>query len=179
MELLGAPYLSREQGGYYSKEDAARARIEHLKSFIRFWPYMSVVDSFQQWAYENHDAASEPHNCNARWSELWERFMPGVDWSGFEELAATGWQRKQHIFQDPLYYVEYGLAGLGAIQVWSNSLTDHAAAVRDYRKALSLGNTVPLPVLFKTAGASLSFDRKTIVQAVRLLEDTIASLESA
>jgi oligoendopeptidase F len=176
MELLSAPYIARELGGFYSKEEAARARKEHLKGFIRFWPYMSVVDSFQHWVYENHSAASDPSNCDRKWAELWERFMPGVDWSGFEELAATGWQRKLHILQDPFYYIEYGLAGLGAIQVWNYSLNDHAGAVRAYRKALSLGGTVPLPALFEAAGARLSFDRGTVTKAVRLLEDTIAAL---
>jgi oligoendopeptidase F len=178
MELLSAPYISKDEGGYYSKEDTARARIDHLKGFIRFWPYMAVVDSFQHWAYDNHSAASQPDNCDAKWAELWARFMPGVEWDGFEEEAATGWQRKLHILQAPFYYIEYGLAGLGAIQVWSNSLQDHAGAVRAYRKALSLGGTVPLPVLFETAGARFSLGRDTIQAAVRLLEETIASLES-
>lgn len=179
MELLSAPYIFKDEGGFYSKEDAARARIEHLKGFIRFWPYMAVVDSFQHWAYENHSEASDPENCDAKWTGLWKRYVPGVDWSGFDEQVATGWQRKLHILQSPFYYIEYGLAALGAIQVWSNSLKDHAGAVRAYRKALSLGGTVPLPVLFETAGARFAFDRSTITKAVRLLEETIASLESA
>ena len=178
MELLSAPYLTRQEGGFYSLEDTARARIEHLKSFILFWPYMTVVDAFQHWAYENPLLASQPNNCDTKWTELWQRFMPGVDWSGFEDVVATGWQRKPHIHQAPFYYIEYGLAGLGAIQVWSNSLRDHPGAVRAYRKALSLGGTVPLPRLFETAGASFSFSRRTIANAVKLLEDTISSLES-
>ena len=177
MELLSAPYLARQEGGFYSQEDIARAWGEHLKGFIRFWPYMAVVDAFQHWAYENLLLASNPENCDAKWAELWQRFMPGVDWSGFEDVMATGWQRKPHIFQAPFYYIEYGLAGLGAIQMWSNSLNDHAAAVQAYRKALSLGGTVPLPKLFETAGANFSFQRSTITKAVDLLEDTIASLE--
>jgi oligoendopeptidase F len=178
MELLSAPYLTRQEGGFYNQEEAARARCEHLKGFIRFWPYMTVVDAFQHWAYENHSLASDPINCDAKWAELWERFMPGVDWSGFEDVMATGWQRKPHIHQVPFYYIEYGLAGLGAIQVWSNSLRDHPGSVQAYRKALSLGGTVPLPRLFETAGASFSFSRSTIANAVNLLEDTISSLES-
>jgi oligoendopeptidase F len=178
MELLSAPYLTRQEGGFYSPEEAARARIEHLKSFILFWPYMAVVDAFQHWVYENHTLASDPDNCDRKWTELWIRFLPDVDWSGFEEVMSTGWQRKAHILQVPFYYIEYGLAGLGAIQVFSNSLTDHAGAVQGYRKALSLGGTVPLPVLFKTAGASFSFSRSTLANAVNLLEGTIASLES-
>jgi oligoendopeptidase F len=178
MELLSAPYLTRQEGGFYSEEEAARARIEHMEGFIRFWPYMTVIDAFQHWAYENHSLASDPNNCDAKWAELWEHFMPGIDWSGFEEMVATGWQRKPHIHQSPFYYIEYGLAGLGAIQVWSNALNDRAGAVQAYRKALSLGGTVPLPVLFETAGANFSFSRDTIIKAVNLLEDTIASLES-
>lgn len=178
MELLSAPYLTRQEGGFYSQAEAARARIEHLQGFIRFWPYMTVVDAFQHWVYENHSLASDPKNCDAKWAELWKRFVPGVDWTGFEDVMATGWQRKPHIHQVPFYYIEYGLAGLGAIQVWSNSLNDHAGTVQAYRKALSLGGTVPLPMLFETAGASFSFSRSTIAKAVNLLEDTIASLES-
>ena len=177
MELLSSPYLARQEGGFYSQEDTARARAEHLKGFIRFWPYMAVVDAFQHWAYENISLASDPDYCDTKWVELWQRFMPGVDWSGFEDVLASGWQHKAHIFQAPFYYIEYGLAGLGAIQMWSNSLNDHAAAVQAYRKALSLGGTVPLPKLFETAGANFSFQRSTITKAVDLLEDTIASLE--
>lgn len=177
MELLSAPYLARQEGGFYTQEDTARARGEHLKGFIRFWPYMAVVDAFQHWTYENLSQASDLDNCDAKWVELWQRFMPGVDWTGFEDVLATDWQRKAHIFQAPFYYIEYGLAGLGAIQMWSNSLNDHAAAVQAYRKALSLGGTVPLPQLFKTAGANFSFQRSTITKAVDLLEGTIASLE--
>lgn len=177
MELLSAPYLTRQEGGFYSQEDTARARTEHLKGFIRFWPYMAVVDAFQHWVYENLSLSSDPENCDAKWVELWQRFMPGVDWSGFEDVLASSWQHKAHIFQTPFYYIEYGLAGLGAIQMWNNSLNDHAAAVQAYRKALSLGGTVSLPKLFETAGANFSFQRSTITKAVDLLENTISSLE--
>lgn len=177
MELLTAPYLAEEQGGFYSPADAARARIEHLEEALLFWPYMAVVDMFQHWVFKNHKAASKPDHCDAHWDELWQHFMPGVDWSGLEDEKVTGWHRKLHIHQVPFYYVDYGLAQLGAVQVWANSLQDQKAALRDYRTALSLGSTRPLPELFAAAGAKLAFDADTLSQAVELIMNSIEELE--
>ncbi len=177
MELLASPYLTAEHSGFYSAGEAARARIEFLERAIQFWPYMAVVDAFQHWVYGNPGSASEPENCDARWAELWERFMPGVDWSGLETGLSTGWQRKQHIHQVPFYYVEYGLAQLGAVQVWRNALDDQSGAVRAYRKALAKGGMLPLPQLFALAGARFAFDEQILRQAVGLMEGTIAALE--
>jgi oligoendopeptidase F len=89
----------------------------------------------------------------------------------------TGWQRKLHIHEVPFYYVEYGLALLGAVQVWRRALSDQAEAVTAYRRALALGNTVTLPELFATAGARFAFDEGTLGEAVALMERTIDSLE--
>ncbi len=177
MELLAAPYLAAEQGGFYSRADAARARLEHLERSLLFWPYMAVVDAFQHWVYEHPDAARDPQACDRTWRALWQRFMVGVDWSGFEEVVATGWQRKLHIFQVPFYYIEYGLAQLGAVQVWANALRDQAAAVAAYRRALALGDTVPLPALYTAAGARFALDADTLRQAVELMTQVIAQLE--
>ena len=178
MEFLASPYLIEQAGGFYSKTESARARIEHLDSSLRFWPYMAVVDAFQHWVYMHHQAATDPANCDARWAELWERFMIGQDWDELEEEKVTGWQRKLHILQTPFYYIEYGLAQLGAVQVWRNALADQASAVSAYRKALSLGGTVTLPQLFATAGAKFAFDPGTVQQAVDLIEKNIAELET-
>jgi oligoendopeptidase F len=178
MELLASPYLLQELGGFYSPEEAARARIQHLESMLLFWPYMAVVDAFQQWVYENQSAALIPENCDSCWARLWERFMPGVDWSGFEEEMRTGWQRKLHIFEEPFYYVEYGLAQLGAVQIWRNSLNDQAGAVTAYRQALSLGTSVTLPDLYSAAGANFAFDVTTVRQAVNLILETVSEFES-
>jgi oligoendopeptidase F len=177
MVLLASPYLPASEGGFYSEKDAARALIEHLEEEVLFWPYMAVVDAFQHWAYTNQTAAANPDNCDQRWGELWQRYMIGVDWSGLEDLMVTGWQRKQHIFEVPLYYVEYGLASLGAFQVWRNALKDQKAAVAAYRRALALGGTVPLPKLYETAGARFAYDFQTVRDAVSLAEEMIEKLE--
>ena len=178
MELLAAPYLSRTHGGYYTEADAARARIEHLEGIITFWPYMAVVDAFQHWVYNDIDTARDPEACDAKWAELWMRFMRGIDWSGLDQEMRTGWHRKLHIHQIPFYYVEYGLAQLGAVQVWSGALRDQAGAVARYRRALGQGGAAPLPALYETAGARFAFDAGTLRMAVDLVERTIAELSA-
>jgi len=102
--------------------------------------------------------------------------MKGVDWSGLEDARVSGWQRKLHIHLVPFYYVEYGLAQLGAVQVWANALKHRENAMAAYRKAISLGGTVTLPELYETAGARFAFDAQTLRQAVDLMEKTIDDL---
>lgn len=177
MELLAAPYYTKDQGGFYTPADAARARIKHLEDTLCFWPYMAVVDAFQHWVYLNPDEALQPDRCDQMWGQLWDRFMQGVDWSGLEPQKLTGWHRKLHIFQVPFYYVDYGLAQLGAFQIWHNAMNDQSKAVRKYRKALSLGATASLPDLFNVAGITFAFDEATLQKAVDIAETTISELE--
>ncbi len=176
MELLGAPYLAASRGGFYTEVDAARAQAEHVEELITFWPYMAVVDSFQHWVYGNPDAAMDGAACDDEWARLWKRFMPDVDWSGLEPEMAAGWRRKLHIHQIPFYYIEYGLAQVGAMQVWRNSFQDPEGAVRQYRHALSLGGTVTLPEVFAAAGARFSSDAGTLRELVSLAEENLAKL---
>jgi oligoendopeptidase F len=178
MELLGTPYLAVSEGGFYSANDAKRAVVQHLESIITFWPYMAVVDAFQHWVYQHEAEAADPARCDSVWDTLWKRFMRGVDWSGLEQQAMTGWQRKLHIFQYPFYYVEYGMAQLGAVQVWRNALHDQAQAVRQYRHALSLGGTVPLPQLYAAAGAAFKFDVAMLQDVVTLIETKLGEMET-
>jgi oligoendopeptidase F len=117
----------------------------------------------------------EPANCDRQWAALQRRFMPGVDWTGFEAALETGWHRKLHIFMEPFYYVEYGLAQLGATQVWANALKDQGAAVAAYRKALALGGTRSLPELYAAAGAKFAFDAGTLRTVVSLIEQKLAT----
>ena len=178
MELLASPFLAEKDGGFYSDEDSARARIEHLEKVIMFWPYMAVVDAFQHWAYTNPDEALKSDNCDAEWTALWERFQMSehIDYSGCEDIIATGWHNKLHIYHVPFYYVEYGMAQLGAIQIWGKSLKDAKKAIGDYRAALSLGGNATLPQLYEAAGARFSFDDKTLEYAANLIEEQIKDL---
>jgi oligoendopeptidase F len=177
MELLASPYLTRTNGGFYLDAEAAYARSEHLEGMILFWPFMAVIDSFQQWVYENPEMGTDPADCDKKWGDLWDRFIPGVDWTGLEEFKVTGWHRKPHIHQVPFYYVEYGLAQLGAVQIFGNARTDQVGAVAAYRKALSLGGMVTLPELFAAAKAKFAFDAPTLRKAVDLMQDVVSELE--
>jgi len=175
MELLASPYLSDRHGGFYSGPDYAVDRVLHLERIILFWPYMAMVDALQHWVYTHADGA-DPAACDAKWVELAQRFMPGVDWSGLDAELMTGWHRKQHIHRSPFYYVEYGLAQLGAVQVWRNALKDQAEALAAYRRALSLGATRPLPELYAAANVKFAFDADTLREAVELIESHIEQL---
>jgi oligoendopeptidase F len=178
MELLASPYISKQHGGYYTEEETARARIEHMEGIITFWPYMALVDAFQHWIYENPLEASDGKRCETKWGELWSRFLPDIDYSGLEKYRNIYWHRQGHIHTTPFYYVEYGLAQLGAVQVFGNALKDQRKAVADYRRALALGSTVSLPQLFEAAGAKFAFDAQTLQEAVDLLENEIAHWET-
>jgi oligoendopeptidase F len=177
MELLAAPYLTATNGGFYSEQEAARSRIKHLEGIVLFWPYMAVVDAFQHWAYTNAQLAADPDACDEQWALQWDRFMPDTDYSGLEQEKMTGWHRKLHIFRYPFYYVEYGLARLGSVQIWKNAMDDQAGAVKQYREALALGGTVPLVELYQSAGAKLAFDEQTLGEAISLIESTLGELQ--
>ncbi len=177
MELLTEPYLAKDKGGFMSTENAARTRLLNLEEKLLFWPYMAMVVAFQHWVYENHDQGKNPTACDAKWSALVDEFMPGIDWEGYEDVKMTGWHRKLHIHQVPFYYIEYGLATLGAFQIMQNALQDQAKAIEDYRHALALGGTVSLPDLYRASGANLSFDAQTLAEVVDLIEENLADLE--
>ena len=178
MELLASPYLTKEHGGFYENDQAKRAQIEHLEKIIMFWPYMAVVDAFQHWAYTNPEDAMNPINCDAEWTKLWKRFQTfdDLDSSEFDDVIATGWHNKLHIYHVPFYYVEYGMAQLGAIQVWGNALNDQKKAVEMYRHALSKGGNATLPELFDAAGAKFSFNEEMLSNAVDLIDKQIRIL---
>jgi oligoendopeptidase F len=177
MELLGSRYLTKALSSFYTEAEAARARIDKLDTFLTFWPYMAMIDSLQHWVYEHEDESGDIARCDDLWAALEDRFRPAWDWSGMEAEKRQFWHRQGHVFQDPFYYIEYGLAQLGAVQIYANALRDPTGAVAAYRHALTLGGTAPLPELFAAAGARFAFDAETLRAAVSLLEKQMAALE--
>ncbi len=175
MELLAAPHLA-EPVGYYSADDARRAQIEHLEDVLLTLPHIASVDAFQSWIYtsgQGHDAAAR----DAAWLEIRARFESGLDWSGLEDQRVARWYRQLHIFEYPYYYIEYGIAQLGALQVWRRSLENPHQAVVDYKRALTLGGTKPLPEIYREAGAKLIFDAEAMGELVAVVEARLAELE--
>jgi oligoendopeptidase F len=178
MELLADPYIGREHGGFYSEADAMRSRRWLFEDAILFFGHCASVDAFQQWMYttpEGRDADAR----DRKWLELRRRFEgDSVDWSGLEAERIARWYFQPHFFEFPFYYIEYGLAQLGALQVWRNSLTDRGQAVRMYRQALGLGATRPLPELYNAAGARLIFDTEGMRELIDLVEEELADLDA-
>jgi len=168
MELLGSAYLEE----FYSPEEAARARRAHLEGIVTFFPWMAVVDAFQHWVY-THPGHTREERAEA-FDALMERFGGDVDWSGLEDLRRRVWHRQLHIFLSPFYYVEYGIAQLGALQVWGNWKRSGRQALEAYRRALALGGSRPMPELFQAAGAQFRFDAGTIRPLMRMLREELA-----
>ncbi|HEX2646983.1 MAG TPA: M3 family oligoendopeptidase, partial [Candidatus Dormibacteraeota bacterium] len=177
MELLTLPYIDIEHGGYYSEADARRSARFLFEDIIIFFTHCASVDAFQQWIYTDADGRDAGAR-DRKWLELRRRFeSDAVDWTGDEPLRVARWYYQPHIFDAPFYYIEYGIAQLGALQVWRNSLRDAPAAVRAYREALALGATKPLPELFKAAGARLVFDGQGMKELISTAEERLASLD--
>lgn len=170
MELLGNEFLEE----FYSPAEAQRARRDHLEGVLKVLPWIATVDAFQHWTYTHPKHARSERT--AAWVQLMGRFGDKVDWTGFEAVRANLWHRQLHIFLHPFYYIEYGIAQLGALQVWANSKKDKPGALRDYLKGLSLGGSRPLPELFQAAGCRFDFSRETIKPLVQLVRNEMAKL---
>lgn len=120
-----------------------------------------VGDAFQHWVYTEAPRDVTASAMESKYADLRKRFFPKEDWSDLEAERGTQWQTSPHVIALPFYMIEYTIAQLGALQVWRNALQDQQAAIRQYRDALALGATRPLPELYATAGARLAFDRAT------------------
>ncbi len=156
MELLAYDHLD----AFYESSDAERSKRHHTEQLLSIFPHIASIDAFQHWLYTTDDPSAKARE--AKWIELDARFGPVVDWSGLEAEHRTIWQRQLHIFQVPFYYIEYGIAQLGALQIWLKSKTDREGAIRQYREGLSLGGSRPLPELFESSGAKFDFSTETI-----------------
>ncbi|HZN41178.1 MAG TPA: M3 family oligoendopeptidase [Planctomycetota bacterium] len=146
MELLGLGQL----GTVYDAPDARRASRRHLENVLRTLTWIASIDAFQHWVY-----GAPRHSRDERrtaWLDIRRRFGSDVDWSGLEDALAMQWIAQTHLFNHPLYYIEYGIAQIGALQVWRNYRRDPARAIAAYRSALALGGKRPLPELFEAAG---------------------------
>ncbi|HEU5125999.1 MAG TPA: M3 family oligoendopeptidase [Verrucomicrobiae bacterium] len=170
MELLGNEFIEE----FYSTDDSRRACRTHLEGIIGIFPWIATVDAFQHWIY-THPGHTRAERSLA-WLELMDRFGGDVDWSGYDKSRAYLWHRQLHIFLHPFYYIEYGIAQLGALQVWANSKQDKAKALNAYKNSLELGGSRPLPELFQAAGAKFQFDAPTIKPLMDLTRSELAKL---
>ncbi len=170
MELLAVEFLDE----FYDEEQMARAKRQELEGLIGLFPWVATIDAFQHWIYTNptHDRGSRKDH----WLSLHQRFGGIADFTGYEDALAYRWHKQLHLFEVPFYYIEYAIAQLGAMQVWRNSKNDYSRAVTQYRKALALGGSRPLPELFESAGAKFDFSYDTLAPLVEMIQLELGKL---
>ncbi len=157
MELLTGEHL----GVFYSEEDAARAFRQHLEGVVRLLPWIATIDQFQHWVY-THPGHSVAQRTDA-WLDISGRFSSSmVNWDGHEDIRASRWQRQLHLYHHPFYYIEYGIAQLGAMAVWHNARRNRVEMMQRFHAALALGGTRPLPELFEAGGGTFDFSAATV-----------------
>jgi oligoendopeptidase F len=171
MVLLGADHFDAL---YADEADAARARRGLLEGIIKGLPWIATIDSFQHWLYTHPGHTRDERT--GQWLGLLERFGHKLDWTGYEHVQRTCWQRQLHLFHVPFYYVEYGIAQLGALQLWVKSRADAHRAIANYRAALRLGGTRSLPELFAAAGIVFDFSERTLGPLMEAVEEELARL---
>ncbi len=160
---------------YRTPEDFKRAKEEHLEGIIKVLPWIATIDKFQHWIYTHPKQTAEERK--AYWVTLSKEFGTGlVDWSGYEHVQAYTWQKQLHLFEVPFYYIEYGMAQLGALGVWRNFLTDKSKAVEQYKEALSLGYTKPIGDIYNTAGVEFNFSDTYIKSLMEFVKSELNKL---
>jgi len=169
MELLTLPYMDEF---YPDEEERKRSRRKRFELIAGLLSHIAMGDSFMHFLYENPGHGRDERA--ARWSELRRSFRPVCDWSEHETYLGRDWQRIGHFFDDRLYFFEYAASQLGALQMWLQSRDDEARALENYKRALRLGGSKPLPELFRAAGCEFDFSSQTVG---RLLEAVMAELE--
>ena len=148
---------------YNNEDDFKRAKKEQLESILKILPWIAQIDEFQHWVYENPTHSSKDRH--EKWVQISKEYGTGLtDWSGYESVQATAWQRQMHLFEVPFYYIEYGIAQLGALGVWKNSMTNFPKAIEDYKNALQLGYTKTIPEIYATAGIKFDFTESYLAE---------------
>jgi len=170
MELLTQPWWDK----FYDSGEASRARRTHLEGVVFLLPWIATIDSFQHWIYAN------PGHSREERAEVWlsirDRFGSEMDWTGHTDFRELSWQQQGHLFGVPFYYIEYGIAQLGSLQLWKTQMSDPQKALDDYSSAMSLGNTRTLPDLFSAANIKLGFDEGHFLSLMGTVETALSEL---
>ncbi len=182
MEIAEVASMSMElftmdhwQPFFSDESDWKRARIHQLERVITLFPWIAIIDKFQHWLYV-HPGHSTTERTEA-WMQILDEYADGVvNFSGLEMYRAYGWQRQLHLYEVPFYYIEYGIAQLGAIGMWMQYRQNKEAALENYCKALALGGTVTLPELYRTAGLTFDFSPKTIETLMLFVKSELDAL---
>ena len=137
-------------------------------------PWIATIDSFQHWIYSNPE-----HSRDERasvWNSIRDRFGSKMDWDEYSIFRDVSWQQQGHLFGVPFYYVEYGIAQLGALQLWRTQRKDQQKALTDYSNAMRLGNTKTLPELFTAADIELGFGEQHLSSLIHEVRTAMSEL---
>lgn len=171
MELLSMPQWSE----FYDEAAHKRAMREQLEGTLKVLPWIAQIDAFQHWIYENptHSLTDRA----AHWQKLSTDFGTGLtDWAGYADLVESAWQRQLHLFEVPFYYIEYGIAQLGALGVWKNSLENYPTAIANYKKALALGYTTSMSDIYETAGVPFDFSSERLQTLAHFIQSELKKM---
>ncbi len=156
-------------------EDLKRAKQEHLEQIIETLPWVSVIDKFQHWIYENPEHTEGERTI--AWSEILEQFSDThTDWEGLQHFREKMWQKQLHLFEVPFYYIEYGMAQLGAIAIWKNYRENKTEGLQGYMNALKLGYTRTIPEIYEAAGIKFDFSSAYIKNLTGFVKEELNSL---
>lgn len=161
---------------FTNPDDLRRAKLQHLESIIETLPWVATIDKFQHWIYEHptHTDAERREN----WVRIYNQFTDTVtDWSGFDFYKEYSWQRQLHLYEVPFYYIEYGIAQLGAIGVWRNYRRDPKAGLAGYKNALSLGYKTPIREIYAAAKVPFDFSMSHIQELMGFVWEEIQQLK--
>lgn len=158
-----------------NEEDLKRAKKEHLEQIIETLPWVTTIDKFQHWIYENPTHSREERK--EEWSRIFDSFTDDVtDWSGCEEAKDYLWHKQLHLYEVPFYYIEYGMAQLGAVAVWRNYKLDRRKGIEGYINALKLGYTRSIPEIYEAANIKFDFSRDYIKSLINFVKEEMRSL---
>lgn len=163
-------------GVFFKNEDELRrAKIHQLERVVTLFPWIALIDKFQHWIYENPDHTRRQRE--EQWTIYFKEFTPAIiDYSGLGHFVANHWQKQLHLFEVPFYYIEYGIAQLGAIGLWKQYNTDKEKALNHYVNALKPGSTRTLPDLYKTAGLPFDFSPFYVKGLMDFVHDELKKL---
>lgn len=157
-------------------EDLKRAKIQHLEDIISTLPWVATIDKFQHWIYQNPNHTQEERKTE--WVKVYEQFTDNqTDWEGLEQFKSWMWHRQLHVFELPFYYIEYGIAQLGAIGVWKNYKENPQKGLEGYLAALQLGYTQPIGQIYKTAGIEFDFSSDNIANLMEFVKNELEILK--
>ena len=160
---------------FNNKEELKRAKEQQLERVITIFPWIATIDKFQHWIYENPQHTEE--ELSGQWLAILEEFSsPVIDFTRLEEYRRYAWQRQLHLYEVPFYYIEYGIAQLGAIGLWQQFKLNPDTAINNYINALQLGGTQTLPELFKAAGLNFNFSPGYISQLMLFVKKEMDDL---